>query len=107
MIKNICWSSRKVVVILVVVKYNGTMPRKAEGGGFCGAEVLRNDAVMLGAQFPMFLPTVAKHHPVTEQYHTPADLNTGSPQFVTTYFASIHNNNGFVNRKPKIKNNKN
>jgi hypothetical protein len=22
------------------VKCNGTMPRKAEGGGFCGAEVL-------------------------------------------------------------------
>ena len=37
------------------VKYNGTMTRKAEGGGFI---VLGSDAVLLCAWFPMFL---AKH----------------------------------------------
>jgi hypothetical protein len=66
------------------------MPRKAEGGGFCGAEVLWSDAVMLGAQFPIFLPIAAKHHPVTVQYLTAEDLNTGSPtlwQFILRHFA--------------------
>ena len=64
--------------------------------------VLRSDAVLLGVRFSMLLPNVAEHSFSDSVVSHTRRLITGSPQFVTVCFATIHNNHGFENREPKI-----
>ena len=62
--------------------------------------MLGSDAVLLCAWFPMFL---AKHlYPVTVQYLTAEDLNTGSSQSDVVCSVTVHNKHGFETRRSKI-----